>query len=142
VTGGGWYTSPAGAYVPDQTLTGRSSFGFVSRYKKGQTVPSGNTEFEFHAAGLRFQSQAYEWLVIAGARAQYKGTGTINGSGDYGFLLTAVDGQSIGGGGTDRIRIKIWERATDVVVYDNQLGGEDGSAPTTVLGGGSIVIHN
>jgi hypothetical protein len=27
------------------------------------------------------QCSAYEWLVVAGAKAQYKGTGTINGSG-------------------------------------------------------------
>src|SRR2546427_8433734 len=30
--------------------------------------------------------------VVAGARAQYKGTGTINGQGSYKFLLTAIDG--------------------------------------------------
>jgi hypothetical protein len=27
------------------------------------------------------------------------------------------------------------------IVYDNQLGALDGAEPTTVLGGGSIVIH-
>jgi hypothetical protein len=42
-------------------------------------------------------------LVIAGARAQYKGLGTVNGSGNYGFLLTAIDGQVNGGGGVDKL---------------------------------------
>ncbi len=37
-----------------------------------------------------------------GAKAQYKGTGTVNGLGNYGFLLTATDGQITGGGGSDR----------------------------------------
>jgi uncharacterized repeat protein (TIGR01451 family) len=141
VTGGGWITSPAGAYVADPSLTGRASFGFVSRYQRGQTVPSGNTQFQFQAADLSFKSTSYDWLVIAGARAQYKGLGTINGSGDYAFMLTAVDGQTNGGGGTDRIRIKIWDRATGNVVYDNQLGVDENAQPSTVLGGGSIVIH-
>lgn len=141
VTGGGWITSPAGAFVADPSLTGRASFGFVSRYQRGQSVPSGSTQFQFQAADLSFKSVSYDWLVIAGARAQYKGLGTINGSGDYGFMLTAVDGQASGGGGTDRIRIKIWDHATGDVVYDNQVGAEEEALPSTVLGGGSIVIH-
>jgi uncharacterized repeat protein (TIGR01451 family) len=141
VTGGGWIASPAGAYVADASLTGRASFGFVSRYQRGQSVPSGSTQFQFQAADLSLRSTSYDWLVIAGARAQYKGVGTINGSGDYGFMLTAVDGQTSGGGGTDRIRIKIWDRATGDVVYDNQVGAEEEALPSTVLGGGSIVIH-
>lgn len=91
VTGGGWITSPAGAYTADASLTGRANFGFVSRYQKGAKTPSGNTEFQFRLADLNFSSTSYEWLVVAGARAQYKGQGTINGAGGYGFLLTAVD---------------------------------------------------
>jgi hypothetical protein len=142
VTGGGWIESPAGAYAADATLTGRANFGFVSKYKKGATVPSGQTEFQFKVADLNFHSDAYEWLVVAGSRAQYKGTGTINGNGNYGFLLTAVDGQRPGGGGVDRFRIKIWDRDNgDALVYDNQLGDSDDAAMTTSLGGGSIVIH-
>ena len=41
VTGGGWITSPAGAYAADPALTGKATFGFVSKYKKGATVPTG-----------------------------------------------------------------------------------------------------
>jgi len=78
---------------------------------------------------------------VAGAKAQFKGTGTINGGGDYGFLLTAIDGQLQGGGGTDRFRIKIWDRASGLVVYDNQLGADDYGDAATAIDGGSIVIH-
>ncbi len=45
VTGGGYIMSPAGAYVQDPAATGKANFGFVSKYKKGATVPSGSTEF-------------------------------------------------------------------------------------------------
>jgi hypothetical protein len=140
VTGGGWIDSPAKAYTADPSLTGKANFGFVSKYQKGANVPTGVTEFQFKVADLNFHSNNYEWLVVGGARAQYKGTGTINGSGSYKFILTAIDGQQPGGGGIDKFRIKIWDSA-DVIVYDNQTGASDTADPTTALGGGSIVIH-
>lgn len=142
VTGGGWYDSPAGAYAADPTRTGKANFGFVAKYKKGATVPDGNTQFQFKAGDVNFHSTAYEWLVIAGSRATYKGTGTINGAGDYGFRLTATDGQVSGGGGVDRIRLKVWDRATGAIVYDNQTGAPDDADATTALGGGSITVHS
>ena len=147
VTGGGWFMSPMGAFKQDFTLIGRATFGFVSKYQKGATVPTGNTEFQFQAANLNFHSDQYDWLVVAGARAQYKGTGTINGQGSYKFLLTAIDGDINGKPGQDRFRIKIWYYDSnfqqDVVVYDNQIDSntEGGLTDGTLLGGGSIVIH-
>jgi hypothetical protein len=63
---------------------------------------------------------------------------TINGSGSYSFLLTAIDGQRPGGGGVDRFRLKV--RGPGGVIYDNQVGDGDDAAASTALGGG-IVIH-
>jgi hypothetical protein len=142
VTGGGWIDSPLGAFVADPAMTGKANFGFVSKYKKGMTVPTGNTEFQFHAAGLNFHSEDYQWLVVAGNKAMYKGTGSINGSGNFGFILSAVDGNLKGGDGVDRFRIKIWDKDADnLVVYDNQIGAADDAPATLVIAGGSIVIH-
>ena len=143
VTGGGTINSPAGAYEPAPTLTGMANFGFVSKYKKGANVPTGHTEFRFHAAGLDFKSADFQWLVVAGARAQFKGTGTIkDDAGSYGFFLTAIDGQVNGGGGADKFRIKIWDVSDDtIVIYDNQMGADDDAAPTTTIQSGSIVVH-
>lgn len=141
VTGGGTIMSPEGAYTPDTTLSGKANFGFVSKYLKGATVPKGNTEFVFHAGGMNFSSTSYEWLVIAGAKAQYKGLGTINGAGEYRFMLTAIDGQVTGGGGVDRIRIRIWDAASGDVIYDNEIGAAPDAAPTTAINSGSIVVH-
>jgi hypothetical protein len=135
VTGGGWITSPLGAYTPDPTLTGKATFGFVSKYKKGASVPTGNTEFQFQAAGLNFKSTSYDWLVVAGSKAKYKGSGTLNGYGAYGFMLSAIDGTP------DRFRIKIWDQFSGEVVYDNQLGAADDADPVTAIGGGAIVVH-
>jgi PKD repeat protein len=137
VTGGGWIASPAGAYRPDETLTGKAHFGFVSRYKKGATIPEGDSQFVFEAGGLSFISTEYDWLVVTGigsSKAQFKGAGTINGAGDYGFLLYATDADRTADlTDKDTFRIKIWHRGSDDVVYDN--GVEQ------PLGGGSIVIH-
>jgi len=144
VTGGGTIASGAGAYPASPLLTGTANFGFVSKYKKGANVPDGQTQFKFQVADFDFHSTIYEWLVVAGAKAQYKGTGTVNGTGTYGFLLSAVDGDVNGGGGTDKFRIKIWDIATDTVVYDNNLGASDDidNANPQTLKSGSIAIHS
>jgi hypothetical protein len=136
VTGGGWIDSPAGAFQADVSLVGKANFGFVSKYLKGATVPSGHTAFEFHVAGLSFSSQSYEWLVVnqAGKNAQFKGAGLIGGEADpngnaYKFMLWAGDGTP------DTFRIRIWWEDADgeYDVYDN---GTD-----QPIGGGSIVVH-
>ena len=141
VTGGGTINSPKGAYTKDPTLTGEANFGFVSKYQKGANVPSGNTEFNFKAADFNFHARSYQWLVIAGSKSQYKGTGTVNGNGDYEFMLTAIDGKISGGGGTDKFRLKVWDKTTNNVIYDNQLAASDNSDLTTTIDSGSIIIH-
>jgi len=161
VTGGGWIASPWGAYFPGDEdyaqLGGFATFGFVSKYKQGASVPTGQTEFQYHAwhlgenipgVELNFQSSSFDWLVVAGARAKFKGRGTINGEGEYGFMATATDGQVPGGGDVDRFRMKIWDIGNGVLVYDNQAGSADDAElnDNTILGGGypgggNIVIH-
>ncbi len=141
VTGSGWIDSPAGACpVFCGGATGRAIFGFVSKYQPGANVPSGRTQFRFHAGGLNFESTSYEWLVVAGPHAKFKGSGTINGGGSYQFMVTATDGQVSGGGGVDGFRIKIWDAGG--VIYDNKVGEGDDSNNTQAIGAGSIVIHN
>lgn len=130
VTGGGWIDSPEGAYTPDPSLTGKASFGFVSKYKKGASVPTGNTEFQFRAGDLNFHSSEYDWLVVTGSdTAMFKGSGTINGGGDYSFMIWAGDGDP------DTFRIKVWteDGGAEDVIYDN---GTD-----QTVSGGNIVVH-
>jgi len=125
VTSGGWIDSPAGAYKADESLFGKANFGFVAKYKKGATVPDGNTQFQFKAGDLNFHSTSYEWLVVAGNKAQFKGEGTINGQGSYMFMISAEDDNP------DTFRILIW--GDNGTVYDN------GSQQS--LDGGSIKVH-
>lgn len=144
VTGGGWIWSPAGALAADPLLEGRANFGFVARYKKGAAIPTGNTEFQFQVAGLNFHSDNYDWLVVAGAKAMYKGTGTVNGEGPFKFMLTAGDGELKGNGVPDTFRIRIWqedETGAEITLYDNQMGDDMNAEPSTTIEGGSIIIH-
>jgi hypothetical protein len=143
VTGGGTINSPAGAYTADASLTGHANFGLFSKYQKGALVPTGETVFWFQAASFNFKATSYQWLVVAGARAQYKGVGQVNNSGSYGFLLTVIDGHAPGGGGYDKFRLKVWEIATNAIVYDNVLGASDDmdAANPQVIASGSIVVQ-
>lgn len=127
VTGGGWINSPAGAFPADPGLTGKATFGLVSKYKKGASIPDGNAQFAFSAGDLSFSSTSYQWLVVnqGGTNAQFKGVGTINGAGSYQFMIWATDGSP------DKFRIKITDGST--VIYDN--------LTETALGGGSIIVH-
>ena len=116
--------------------TGKATFGFVSKYQKGASVPTGNTAFKFEVGGLEFYSTAYEWLVVnqGGTNAQFKGSGLINGALDpngnaYKFMLWAGDGSP------DTFHIRIWweDAAGEHDVYDND--------SEQAIGGGSIVVH-
>lgn len=129
VTGGGWILSPPGAYRLNLTLTGQANFGFNAKYHKGKQIPSGETEFNLHVASLNFHSTDYEWLIVTGNRARYKGNGTINGDGDYAFMLTGVDNGNRG----DQFRIKIWDKAIGTLIYDNN--------QDQIIDGGQIVVH-
>jgi hypothetical protein len=146
VTGGGWIISPVGAcqLTPGcATQTGKANFGFVSKYKKGSYTPDGQTEFQFQAGDLNFHSSEYDVgsLVVSGYKAQYKGSGDINGVPGYKFVLTAYDGNVNGGGGVDKFRMKITKNG--IVVYDNRIGASDDLdlADPLAISGGSIVIH-
>src|SRR5688572_29247847 len=145
VTGGGWIVSPDGACAASAcgyTGEDKATFGFSAKYKPGASAStSGNTAFEFKAGGFKFTSTVYQWVVVAGGKAQFKGAGVVNGEGDFGFLLTAIDGALGAAGSADRLRIKVWNKATGETVYDNRRGAGEDSDEATALGNGSIVIH-
>jgi hypothetical protein len=143
VTGGGSILSPVNTTLPYMQVGGKATFGFVAKYAKGSQV-AGNTDFQFQAGNLTFKSSSLTdaRLVIAGSLANYKGVGTINGAGNYGFMVAAVDGDYNKGTGPDKFRMKIWDVASGKIVYDNQAGDGEDAAASTAIASGSIVIHN
>ena len=143
VTGGGWIWSEAGACRTDDRCTkakGKANFGFVSKYKMGAEVPTGNIEFNFRVGDLNFHSDEYQWLVVnqGATNAQFAGSGTLldgpaSNHGVYKFMVWAKDGDPVHG---DTFRIRIWSEDNDseTVVYDN---GFD-----QPIGSGNIAVHS
>jgi FtsP/CotA-like multicopper oxidase with cupredoxin domain len=90
---------PDGGFVTGSGTTGSppTAFDVAARYHKPATAPIG------HVVVGDLTSTSLEWLVVSGARAWIRGTGTIGGTGNHGFLLTVVDGSP------DRLRLELWE---------------------------------
>lgn len=143
VTGGGWVISETGWCQLDElcaTAEGTANFGLNAKNKNNDPLPKGQTEFNFSEGGLDFHSAGYEWLVVDpdGVRAQYMGTGTVNGEASpggelYKFMIWVSDG---GSEDDDTFRIRIWyqDGLSEHTVYDT--GSE------VALGGGSIAVHD
>ena len=168
VTGGGWFNSPAGAYLDKPHASGKAHFNFVTKYKKKGTEVEGKTEFEFKSGKLTFKSKDYQWLVINGNQAIFKGTGKVNDHAGYNFLISVIDDakndvedhhwddddcdkdddyhkkhadkKTNEPKKADRIRVKIW-KSTGTLVYDTQVGAQDDAVASTKIDGGSIQIH-
>lgn len=88
-------------------------------------------------------ASTYTWhplgdMGLSGTRSQFKGIGTLNGEGEYKFMIWAGDGT--GTDGADTFRIKIWAEDGEAVIYDN---GFESSAFENgrPINGGSIVVH-
>ena len=143
VTGGGYINHQDGTTNPALPgVVGKDNFGFNAKYLKNATTPTGETEFQCKVCNINFHSSSYDWLVITklgngNFKAQYQGSGTINGAGNYGFVVTVIDG-----GQTDTARIRIWNKTTGITVYDNEYPKPDNADPTTITAGGNIVVHD
>jgi hypothetical protein len=61
-----------------------------------------------------------------------RGFGKVNSVSGYDFILTVIDG-ALAGGGTDKFRIKIWEKVSGRIIYDNE-PGRYADDPITSLG--------
>lgn len=145
VAGAGLISSPAGAYVSKPTFTGKGYFVFAVGYVKNNPLPIGLTTFVlksnslFSSTAFSFSSLKHESLVFSGAQATFTGTGKVNGSGNYGFLLSVLDGHATKT--SDKLRIKIWNKnQANAVFYDSQMGAADDASPTATVTGGVITI--
>ena len=117
VTGGG---SMDGLVRPDNG--GMAYLGFNAKQHPGDTVPSGETNFKYRPGGLHFHSTSYEALVVTitpdpltGDKAQWWGSGTINGSGDYCFMVNVTDAGEPGSSDSLRMRDLAEDRGDDHV---------------------------
>jgi len=137
--GGGWYESKAGYLSSDRTATGKARYGFAVNYANA-SKPKGETQFEFKVGSFEFNALNFDYLSINSGKAQFKGTGKIiGGQSGIGFIMTVVDG-AIDGNDIDKIRMKIYNRNTGYIYYDNQPGASEADDPTTVVGTNSSIV--
>lgn len=133
--GGGWFHSPAGALKSNPALIGKASFGFEVHYFKKATLPKGETWFDVKVGNFEFTALNYEYMAINGNRAQMKGSGKITGlQSGVSFVLTVIDN-----GDADYVRMKIFNKNTGEIYYDNEPGKSEAANPTTVTGVNSVV---
>jgi len=70
------------------------------------------------------------------------GVGTVNGEGNYGFVLSAIDENLTPSTAIDLFPIKILDKDNgDAIVYNNLIGVEEDVDPVAGIGEGNIVIH-
>jgi probable HAF family extracellular repeat protein len=137
VTAGGFYT------VPGQGDR-KAHFTFSAKFLSAHgATPDGAVKFWIPDRELDFESTVIEMLVVSGNRAQFWGTGTLNGAASR-FRITAVDGQQGNSKGksrgADAIRVELWD-AAGTLVYDSQPGAAQDAPVTQLIEGGSIQIH-
>jgi hypothetical protein len=131
-TGGGWYS------VAGQGNR-KAHFTFDAAFQG--TVPNGMATFWIPGAEMSFESTAIEMLVVSGDRAQFWGTGTLNGA-PARFRITAVDGRATGhDGAADAIRVELWDASGATLLYDTQPGAAQDAPVTTSIEGGNIRIR-
>ena len=65
------------------------------------SVTDSHSEFQFKAADFNFHSDTFQWLVVAGPQAKFKGEGSINGAGDCGWNVDSTGAPASNGGGMD-----------------------------------------
>ena len=88
---------------------------------------------------LEFRTLGYDSRTVAGARTQFKGSGTVNNQPGYRYILTVIDGQAPAGDDVDKFRLRVWNEKTGETVFDNQMGAGDDADPTNVVGDGASI---
>jgi hypothetical protein len=85
---------------------------------------------------MDFESTTIETLVASGDRAQFWGTGTLNGAAAR-FRITAVEGTK----GSDAFRIELWNATGTSLLYDTQPGTAQDAPVTTPIDGGNVQVR-
>jgi hypothetical protein len=89
---------------------------------------------------FEYNALNFDYLSISGAKAQFKGTGKIiGGQSGINFIMTVIDG-ALDGTGIDKARIKIYNKNTGKIYYDNEPGTSDAAIPVTQVGENSQVV--
>jgi hypothetical protein len=136
----GAFATGAGFYGIPGRGNAKAHFSFTVKFTAKELVPNGNAKFRIPGDQMDFESTGIEMLVVSGNRAQFWGTGVLNGAVAR-FRITAVDGQTAGtDGAVDALRIELWQAGA--LVFDTQGGAPADASVTARIDGGNIQIHH
>lgn len=95
-------------------------------------------QFELHGSTLvqNTTATAFEYLIVKGAVASFRGTGVQADGTPVGLFVSGL-----AGGSPDKMRIKVWNLASGAVLYDTNPGVPEASTPTTAIRNGTLTIH-
>jgi hypothetical protein len=121
VGGSGAFMSPPGAR---RDAPGAGGLAHLSFMMPAASAPGW---LDFIAGKLSFRSKDMRLLAEQGTRAQFAGTGTINGRGGYQFAMSVSAGPALGKGEAGRVGLKIWHldpaSKARIVDYDSEGAG-------------------
>ena len=133
------FATGSGFYALAGQGKSKAHFTFSVKSRPGESMPNGSVKFWIPGASFDFESAGVEMLVASGNRAQFWGTGTLNGA-PARFRVTATDGKQAGREESpDAFRIELWQAGT--LVFDTQLGAAQDATITTKIEGGNIQIR-
>jgi PKD repeat protein len=118
----------------------KAHFTFDASFPSGRTLPNGAVRLWIPGGEMNFEGSAVELLVVSGNRAQFWGTGTLNGA-PARFRITAVDGNATHDRLGDAIRVELWDGSGATLLYDSQPGATQDAPVTTPIGGGNIQVR-
>lgn len=141
VFGIGWLISPAGSTNANLGEVGKINFDFNASYRRAfASIPSGKTNITIKGKDFKFVSSSYSWLIISGKTSILEGSGTLNGEGNFGLLISVQDGAWFKPN-SDKLRIKIWNKENGELIYDTQPGAANDALPTTTVKGFIFTIN-
>ncbi len=160
-TASGTFTAPAGSYPAKPNLSANNRrVEFANHCKqKGNTpgVFDGDLTLEMEGAHFEFETEDIDWdyLAVSGCYlAEFRGTGYLYDDGhsggchggchnscNYGHanqnttfgILVVQSDKTRNASNKNKIRIKIWNKNTNAVIFDTQMGDDDFALPTTTI---------
>jgi hypothetical protein len=137
--GTGSFASPLGAYTRNTTLAGSVMITQLNaKYATDGTMNLGTNAFRlsYSSASMSLASTKMTWFVkTTTGKSWLRGEGTLltgTTSETVNYLLSVVDSTSV----ADKVRVKIWNKATGAVIYDNQPGSPDDADATQAVSTG------
>lgn len=139
-SGEGAFIAAAAPTRPGGRQASLGSFAFLS-----EGTSARRAAVQVNVAGMALRSSQVDAVKRDGARVQYSGRGTVNGSRNYRFTLTATSGAKAGG--KDRVHVRITHTEpgakAEVVDYDNgaiQAAKAAGVEGSVVMGEGRLEL--